>query len=247
MGADASQLIPNERIVYETRKHWASVVVDSVWPLLLLLGAIVLTWLEGDSTSGITGFFNRVIDMLRLAAFLVGQVGRWATATFGSSPRLDDPVRTRSPWCATRARLPRQSTRRNGQSGSRRSYVGPRGVRVRAQVWHTPTRKPGVEVDCRRHERRRRADAALPAMRHIHDGARALQLTHQNRRHGLIAPGQAHQHQRLGFVRHARSPVTRCLSLRAALLIGRSRVHLLPMGTGRLPGGSLTRVRACIR
>jgi len=153
MGADASQLIPNERIVYETRKHWASVVVDSVWPLLLLLGAIVLTWLEGDSTSGITGFFNRVIDMLRLAAFLVGLVwiiynvvawrtaqftvtnlrvfghegllrrresetlltslsdiqtsqgvlvGRWATAIFGSSPRLDDPAQTRSPRCATR-------------------------------------------------------------------------------------------------------------------------------------------------
>src|SRR4051794_20857672 len=88
MGADASQLIPNERIVYETRKHWASVVVDSVWPLLLLLGAIVLTWLEGDSTSGITGFFNRVIDMLRLAAFLVGlvwiiyNVVAWRTAQF---------------------------------------------------------------------------------------------------------------------------------------------------------------------
>ena len=88
MGADASQLIPNERIVYETRKHWASVVVDSIWPILLLFGAVVLTWLEGDSTSGITGFFNRVIDMLRLAAFLVGlgwiiyNVVAWRTAQF---------------------------------------------------------------------------------------------------------------------------------------------------------------------
>jgi uncharacterized membrane protein YdbT with pleckstrin-like domain len=88
MPADASQLIPNERIVYETRKHWAAVVVDSIWAILLLLGAVVLTWLEGDSTSGITGFFNRVLDMLRLAAFFVGlgwiiyNVIAWRTAQF---------------------------------------------------------------------------------------------------------------------------------------------------------------------
>jgi uncharacterized membrane protein YdbT with pleckstrin-like domain len=88
MGADGSQLIPNERIIYETRKHWAAVVVDSIWAILLLLGAIVLTWLEGDSTSGITGFLNRVVDTLRLAAFLIGlgwiiyNIVAWRTAQF---------------------------------------------------------------------------------------------------------------------------------------------------------------------
>jgi hypothetical protein len=88
MSADGSHLISNEQIVYSTRKHWAAVVVDSVWAMLLLLGAIFFTWLEGDSTSGVAGFLNRVLDMLRLAAFLVGigwityNVVAWRTAEY---------------------------------------------------------------------------------------------------------------------------------------------------------------------
>jgi uncharacterized membrane protein YdbT with pleckstrin-like domain len=82
------QLIGNEQIVFTTRKHWAALIVDSIWAILLIIGAIVLSWLEGDSTSGVVGFLNRVLDMLRLAAFLVGfgwiiyNVVAWRTAEY---------------------------------------------------------------------------------------------------------------------------------------------------------------------
>jgi uncharacterized membrane protein YdbT with pleckstrin-like domain len=88
MPADAGKLIGNERIVYSTRKHWAALLVDSVWAILLILGAFVVSWLEGDSTSGVTGFLNRILDMLRLAAFLVGlgwiayNIVAWRTAEY---------------------------------------------------------------------------------------------------------------------------------------------------------------------
>src|SRR5215831_17587548 len=88
MSATSSQLISNEQIVYSTRKHWAALIVDSVWAILLLLAALLISWLESDSTTGIVGFFNRVLDMLRLAAFLVGlvwiayNVVAWRTAEY---------------------------------------------------------------------------------------------------------------------------------------------------------------------
>jgi uncharacterized membrane protein YdbT with pleckstrin-like domain len=88
MSAAGSQLISNEQIVYSTRKHWAAVLVDSVLPILLLVAAVLLTWIEGDSTTGVAGFFNRVLDMLRLAVLLVGllwivyNIVAWRTAEY---------------------------------------------------------------------------------------------------------------------------------------------------------------------
>jgi uncharacterized membrane protein YdbT with pleckstrin-like domain len=88
MPSDPRQLITDEEIVFTTRKHWASLLVDSIWAVLLIVGAFVLSWLEGDSTSGITGFLNRILDMLRLAAFLFGfgwiiyNVVAWRTAEY---------------------------------------------------------------------------------------------------------------------------------------------------------------------
>ena len=32
--------------MYRTRKHWAAPVADSVWALLMILGALVLNWLQ---------------------------------------------------------------------------------------------------------------------------------------------------------------------------------------------------------
>ncbi|MBV9329215.1 MAG: PH domain-containing protein [Chloroflexi bacterium] len=88
MSANAGQLISNEQVVYSTRKHWAAVLVDSIWAILFIIGALVLSWLEGDTTSGIVGVLNRIIDMLRLAAFLIGfgwiayNIVAWRTAEY---------------------------------------------------------------------------------------------------------------------------------------------------------------------
>jgi uncharacterized membrane protein YdbT with pleckstrin-like domain len=88
MSADATQLISNERIVYSTRKHWAAVVLDSAWAILLLVGAVLLTWIQPDNTGGLVGFFSRIIDLLRLGLFLVAcgwiiyNIVAWRTAEY---------------------------------------------------------------------------------------------------------------------------------------------------------------------
>src|SRR5436190_14037170 len=40
---DAS-LISGERFVFTTRKHWAALVTDSGWAILMVLGSFVLAW-----------------------------------------------------------------------------------------------------------------------------------------------------------------------------------------------------------
>jgi uncharacterized membrane protein YdbT with pleckstrin-like domain len=88
MSANAGQLITNEEVVYSTHKHWAAVLVDSLWAMLLLVGAVVLTWIQPDATSGVLGFFARIIDLLRLGLFFVGvgwiiyNVVAWRTAEY---------------------------------------------------------------------------------------------------------------------------------------------------------------------
>jgi len=88
MSVDPGQLITNEEVVYSTHKHWAAVLVDSLWAILLLLGSIVLTWIQPDSTTGVLGFLGRIIDLLRLGLFLVGvgwiiyNVVAWRTAQY---------------------------------------------------------------------------------------------------------------------------------------------------------------------
>jgi hypothetical protein len=66
------RLISGERVVYATRKHWAALVTDSWWPLLMVVASIVLAWIQPDATGGVLGFFNRTIDLLRLGLFFGG-------------------------------------------------------------------------------------------------------------------------------------------------------------------------------
>jgi uncharacterized membrane protein YdbT with pleckstrin-like domain len=88
MSAEPGQLISNEEIVYSTHKHWAAILVDSLWPILLLVGVVVLTWIQPDSNTGVLGFFARIIDLLRLGLFLVAcgwiiySVVAWRTAEY---------------------------------------------------------------------------------------------------------------------------------------------------------------------
>ncbi len=88
MSAEPGQLISNEEIVYSTHKHWAAILVDSLWAILLLVGVVVLTWIQPDSNTGVLGFFARIIDLLRLGLFLVAcgwiiyNVVAWRTAEY---------------------------------------------------------------------------------------------------------------------------------------------------------------------
>jgi len=55
-----------------TRKHWAALITDSGWPILTVLGSFVLAWVQPDNSSGVLGFFSRIIELIRLGLFLGG-------------------------------------------------------------------------------------------------------------------------------------------------------------------------------
>jgi uncharacterized membrane protein YdbT with pleckstrin-like domain len=82
------RLISGERIVFTTSKHWAGLVTDSFWAILMVLGSFVLAWIQPESTTGVLGFFSRIIELLRLGLFLGGcgwivyNVVAWRTAEY---------------------------------------------------------------------------------------------------------------------------------------------------------------------
>jgi uncharacterized membrane protein YdbT with pleckstrin-like domain len=88
MNDPGTQLLSGEEVVFATRKHWAAPVADSRWAVLMLLGALVLSWLQTDAATGLVGFVNRTFGLLALALFLGGagwivyNVVAWRTAHY---------------------------------------------------------------------------------------------------------------------------------------------------------------------
>ena len=87
--ADADpRLITGEAIVRSTTKHWIAPLGDSKWAILMVIGALAAAWLQGDTTTGVTGFVNRILELLRLTLFLGGlawivyNVVAWRTARY---------------------------------------------------------------------------------------------------------------------------------------------------------------------
>ena len=82
------RLITGESVIRTTSKHWIAPLGDSKWAILMIVGALVAAWLQGDSTSGVTGFVNRGLELVRLALFLGGiawivyNVVAWRTAEY---------------------------------------------------------------------------------------------------------------------------------------------------------------------
>jgi uncharacterized membrane protein YdbT with pleckstrin-like domain len=82
------RLITGETIVRTTSKHWIAPLGDSKWAILMIIGALLAAWLQGDSTTGVTGFFNRGLELVRLALFLgaiawiVYNIVAWRTAEY---------------------------------------------------------------------------------------------------------------------------------------------------------------------
>ncbi len=82
-------LLSGETVVTRTTKHWMSPVADSKWAILLLIAALLAAWVEGDQTSGILGFVNRVVGLFG-TVLLIGAAGWiaynvivWRTAEYG--------------------------------------------------------------------------------------------------------------------------------------------------------------------
>jgi hypothetical protein len=82
-------LIGGETVVARTGKHWIAPLADSKWAIVLILAALLASWVEGDQTTGIIGFVNRVLGLfgtvLLIAAigWIVFNVVAWRTAEYG--------------------------------------------------------------------------------------------------------------------------------------------------------------------
>jgi hypothetical protein len=82
------KLMKDEKIVFQTKKHWFSPVADSWKALLLILGSLVLAWLQTDQAAGIMGFVNRVLNlgeivlMLGGVALIIYNVIAWSSAEY---------------------------------------------------------------------------------------------------------------------------------------------------------------------
>jgi uncharacterized membrane protein YdbT with pleckstrin-like domain len=82
------KLVTGEKVVFSTTKHWIAPVVDSKWAALELLAALALSWLQPDSTSGVLGFFSRVIELINLVlvisavGWIVYNIVAWRTAEY---------------------------------------------------------------------------------------------------------------------------------------------------------------------
>ena len=83
-----ARLITGETVVRTTSKHWIAPLGDSKWAILMVLAALAAAWLQGDITTGITGFVNRILELLRLTLFLGGlawivyNIVAWRTAQY---------------------------------------------------------------------------------------------------------------------------------------------------------------------
>jgi hypothetical protein len=83
-----TKLLNDEKVLFETEKHWAAPLWDSWIAILMILGSLVVAWLATDQTNGVMGFINRVLDLLRLGLFLGGlgviayNIVNWRTAKY---------------------------------------------------------------------------------------------------------------------------------------------------------------------
>jgi uncharacterized membrane protein YdbT with pleckstrin-like domain len=83
-----AKLLNDEKVLFETEKHWAAPLWDSWVAILMILGSLVVAWLQTDQTNGIMGFVNRVLDLLRIGLFLGGlgwiafNIVNWRTARY---------------------------------------------------------------------------------------------------------------------------------------------------------------------
>jgi membrane protein YdbS with pleckstrin-like domain len=81
-------LIAGEQVVLRTNKHWFAPVADSGIAILMLLGVIVLAWIQPDQPSGVLSFIWRLVDLLQLGLFLGGvgwivyNIVAWRTAEY---------------------------------------------------------------------------------------------------------------------------------------------------------------------
>jgi Short C-terminal domain/Bacterial PH domain len=83
----AQNLIADEQVVFESKKHWLAPVRDSVGPVLMILGAGGLRWISPNG-DGLFGWIGGLLDLIAVVLLLGGigwivyNVVAWRTARF---------------------------------------------------------------------------------------------------------------------------------------------------------------------
>jgi uncharacterized membrane protein YdbT with pleckstrin-like domain len=81
-------LIANEAVVFESKKHWMAPLRDSVVPALLLVGAYLVGWVSPDDKSGLIGSIGNLLDLIKIGLVIAGigwiayNIVVWRTAQF---------------------------------------------------------------------------------------------------------------------------------------------------------------------
>jgi membrane protein YdbS with pleckstrin-like domain len=81
-------LLKDEQIVFESRKHWIAPLRDSLIPIALLIGAYLVGWFSPEQDHGIVGAFGNLLDLVRTVliivavALIIYHVVLWRTAVF---------------------------------------------------------------------------------------------------------------------------------------------------------------------
>ena len=84
----AQNLLQNEELRLEVHKHWIAPLRDSIWAILMIIGAILLGWISPNQEEGIFGAFGRILDLVRTGLFVFGvgwiiyNIAVWRTAQF---------------------------------------------------------------------------------------------------------------------------------------------------------------------
>jgi membrane protein YdbS with pleckstrin-like domain len=82
-------LISGEQVLLRTNKHWLAPVADSAAAALMLVGVVVLAWIQPAQPSGLLTFVWRIVDLLQLGLFIGGagwivyNIVAWRTAEYG--------------------------------------------------------------------------------------------------------------------------------------------------------------------
>ena len=81
-------LLKDEQIVFESRKHWIAPLRDSLIPIALLIGAYFVGWFSPEQDHGIVGAFGNLLDLVRTVliivavALIIYHIVLWRTAVF---------------------------------------------------------------------------------------------------------------------------------------------------------------------
>ncbi len=87
------KLLAGEEVLYQSEKHWIAPVRDSIIPVLLLIGAVLLGQIAPASGDGIVGFIGSVAGWIQIGLVIAGvamiayNLVVWRTAVFAVTNR----------------------------------------------------------------------------------------------------------------------------------------------------------------